>query len=55
MMVVVLKIHRIIEFVQDQIVEKNFFDVDKMMGIDHLMKKIKMIRVVLLEDYLYYL
>jgi len=53
MMMVMLKIHRIMEFVQDQIVEKNFVDVNKMMLIDHLMKKIMVIILMLLYYYYY--
>jgi hypothetical protein len=37
-----LKIPQIEEFVRDQIVEKNFVDEDKMMLIDHSMRKISM-------------
>jgi hypothetical protein len=37
-----LEIHRIGEFVQDRIVEKNCVEGNKMMLIDHSMKKISM-------------
>jgi len=58
-MMVKLKIHRIMEFVQDQIVEKKFVDGDKMMLIDHLVKKImimvmELTLLLLLLNYYYY-
>lgn len=48
-----LRIHRIKEFVQDQIVERNFVDVYRMKLMNQWMKKTKMIMVMELKYYYY--